>query len=385
MTTRASIALLALLAACGGGWEPAFNQAVAPERFDNVTIADLDQALTFARVSRDGAPRVIAVTDYSGGRVRGVDLSAASRAAVDDPVPLYTRLGYDGVRDLIRQASAAAQFEIPAAELILPLELGAQHIAAATNFPEHADDAGVEDGPFLFAKLVQPTAPSAAVQAGTALLDYEVELAWVTLAPLTRGDDAPALGLIVCNDFTDRDALLRHLDPWDVASGAGFTTGKSAPGYLPVGNLFVIPRDHRRFAAALQLSLAVNGALRQQAPANAMVWDFDALLAQTWAARDRRWEHRGTTVGLLADANVIPARTLLLAGTPHGTVFDGLRTRHYAGGLARWLLGGWDQPLPARVIDAYISDARSAGAYLKPGDRVEIRVDQLGVLRTPVI
>jgi 2,4-diketo-3-deoxy-L-fuconate hydrolase len=382
---RAGIAALALLAACGSGWEPAFNDAVAPERFDGVAVADLDQALSFARVRRDGALRVIAVTEYSGGRVRGVDLTTASGAPVSDPLPLHAALGYDGVRDLVRAAPPAARVDIAARELTLPLDLGAQHVAAATNFPEHADDAGVEDGPFLFAKLVQPTAPTAPVAAGSALLDYEVELAWVTLAPLAHGDNPPALGLILCNDFTDRDALLRHLDPWNVASGDGFTTGKSAPGYLPVGNLFVIPRDHRRFVTSLQLSLAVNGALRQQAPASAMIWDFDALLAQTWAARERRWAHRGESVGLLADPNVIPARTLLLAGTPHGTVFDGLRARHYAGGLARWLLGGWDHPLPARVIDAYISDARAAGAYLQPGDRVEIRVDQLGVLRTRVI
>lgn len=382
---RAWIALLGVLAACGADWQPAFDDVIAPDHFDSLAIADPDEALSFARIRRDGALCVIAVTDYRNGRIRGVDLGIATGAPVDDPLPLYTARGYDGVRDLIRDAPPAARVELAADELTTPLELGAQHIAAATNFPEHADDAGVEDGPFLFTKLVQPTAPTAPVQAGSALLDYEVELAWVTLAPLEPGDAPAAMGLILCNDFTDRDALLRHIDPWDIASGAGFTTGKSAPGYLPVGNLFVIPRDHRRFAAARQLSLAVNGALRQQAPASAMIWDFDALLAQTWAARERRWTHHGETVGLLADPNVIPARTLLLAGTPHGTVFDGLRARHYAGGLARWLLGGWDRPLPAHVIEAYINDARAAGAYLQPGDRVEIRVDELGILRTPVI
>ncbi|MDX2170574.1 MAG: fumarylacetoacetate hydrolase family protein [Deltaproteobacteria bacterium] len=382
---RAGIALLAVLAACGSGWPPAFDEPVGAERFARVAIADPDTALTFARIDTGSESRVIAVTDYADGTVRGVDLAAVRGAAVSDPLPLYAALGYDGVRALIRNAPAAAHVAVAAQRLTLPLELGAHHIAAATNYPEHAADADVDDGPFLFAKLVQPTAATAPVAAGGALLDYEVELAWVTLAPLAPGDEPAAMGLILCNDFTDRDALLRHLDPWDVASGAGFTTGKSAPGYLPVGDLFVIPRDHRRFAADLQLLLAVNGELRQRAPARAMIWDFDALLAQAWAARERRWSHRGATVGLLADPTVIPARTLLLAGTPHGTVFAGIQPRHYAAGLAGWMLGGWDQPLASRVIDAYIADARRAGAYLQPGDRVEIQVDGLGVLRTPVI
>ena len=70
------------------------------------------------------------------------------------------------------------------------------------------------------------------------------------LAPLAPEHDRPAsMGLVLCNDYTDRDALLRTLDPWNPGSGKGFTTGKSFPGSLPVGDLFVIPRDVRAFTA----------------------------------------------------------------------------------------------------------------------------------------
>ncbi len=377
---------LLLLAACAPSWEPAFDEPVPPERFASVAIADPDEALTFARVRDGGRPVVLGVTDYRDGTVAGLDLTAVLAAGDADPIALFNAHGYDRLREVIRDAPAAARRTVAATALVAPVDLGAHHIAAATNFPAHADDAGVEDGPFLFAKLVPPTGPYDPLPAGDALLDYEVELAWVTLTPLAAGDGAPPyLGLVACNDVTDRDTLLRHLDPWDIASGAGFTTGKSFPGFLPIGTLFVVPRDHRRFVAGLALALAVDGALRQRAPAAAMVWDLDALLREVQARRGQRWAHRGGEIALVADDGAIPARTLLLAGTPHGTVFDGVPARHYVAGLGRWLAGGWDAPLATQVLAAYIDDAHAAAAYLQPGQRVEIHIDRLGVLRNEVV
>lgn len=378
-------ALAALPSACSSGWEPAFEEVAARARFDDVVIADPDEALTFARVGSAEGPRVIAVTAYRAGVVQGIDLSRALGRQVSDPLPLVGEIAYDQLRDLVRDAPAAARVAHPAEALATPIDLRQHHIAAATNFPEHAGDAGVENGPFLFAKLVQPTDPYAEVAAGTALLDYEAEIAWVTLTPLAPSDEPTRMGLILCNDFTDRDTLLRTIDPWNVESGDGFATGKSFPGYLPVGNLFVVPRDHRRFVAGVQLSLYVNGALRQRAMASEMIWDLGEVLAHTWAWKDRRWNHRGRQVSLLGESPAIPDRTLILAGTPHGTVFAGLRARHYASGLAAWLLGGWNHPIPSRVVGAYIDDARAAKAYLQAGDRVEIHADRMGVLRNRVV
>ncbi len=378
MIRRAVLAVMLsfIASGCTPVFEPAFDERVDPATFGDVAIAPLDEALTFARIETDGRRRVLGVTRYAGGRVRGVDLGA------DDPIALVRERGYDALADAIR---AGTPTEVAATELVAPVDLGDAHVAAATNFPEHAGDAGVEDGPFLFAKLVQPTGPRASIPAGDGLLDYEVEIAWVPLEPIAAGDPVPAqLGLVLCNDVTDRDTLLHLLDPWDVASGTGFTTGKSFPGFLPIGDLFVVPRDHRAFAKKLVLQLSVNGALRQRSPATAMVWDVDEIFARTWAWKDRRWDHRGEEVGLLPAPDAIPARAMLLSGTPHGTVFDGLRTRHYVTGVASWLFGGWGRPVPQHVVEAYIADARRAGVYLQPGDEVDIRVDGLGVLRNVV-
>ena len=81
----------------------------------------------------------------------------------------------------------------------------------------------------------------------------------------------------------------------------------------------------------------------------------------------------------------IPARTLVMSGTPDGTVFHDIGTAQRIRGLGAWLLGGWDRPLPDHVIDAYIRDARDAGIYLQPGDRVAIHVERLGVIENEVI
>lgn len=370
------------LSACGSGWEPAFDEVADPAELQSVAIADPSDALTFARAEAEGARRLVAVARYQAGRVEGVDLTAALGRDVADPIRVFLDEGYDALRAIVEDETRP-RITIPASELIIPVDLGDHHIAAGTNYAEHAGDAGTEV-PFLFPKLVQPTGPYAPIVAGEGLLDYEAEVAWVTIEPLAEGASPPFMGIVLANDYTDRETLMRHVDPRNIESGKGFATGKSFPGYLPVGNLFAVARDFRAFTADLGLRLYVNGRLRQKAAASEMIWNFDRIVAETWARRAVRWEHRGERVSLLGESEVIPDRTLILSGTPHGTVFAGIRPRHVAAGLARWLAGGWSQPIPNRVIDAYIEDARSAGAYLKRGDEVVIHADRLGVIRNRV-
>src|SRR5882724_1165269 len=205
-----------------------------------VAIAALDAALTFARVDAEH-PTVLAVRSWQDGRIEAVDLGAG------DPISLYEEHGYDALRDKIATAPAASRVTLSAADLVQPVDLGSHHVAVGTNYPAHAGEADVEGGPFLFPKLVEPTGPYSPVPAGNGLLDFEVELAFVLLEDLEPGRASGAVGLVLANELTDRETLLRHVDPWNPTSGAGFTTGKSFPGFLPVGALFVVPRDVRTF------------------------------------------------------------------------------------------------------------------------------------------
>jgi 2,4-didehydro-3-deoxy-L-rhamnonate hydrolase len=374
-----------LLGACSSDWEPAFDETLEPGELDSVAIADPENALTFARIGPDGPRRLIAVTRYEAGSVEGVDLSVSLGRQIADPLGVFLEEGYDALRDAVLRAAPGARVSVPAGKLVMPLDLRDHHIAAGTNFPEHAGETSVEQGPFLFPKIVSPTGPYSPVSAATALLDYEAEVAWVSLEPVVDPTIPPEyMGLVVCSDYTDRETLLRSVDVGDVESGKGFTTGKSFPGYLPVGNLFVIPRDFRAFAENLELRLYVNHRLRQRSMAGEMIWDIDDLLAQTWARRSVGWEHRAQQVSLLGEAELIPDRTLIMSGTPHGTVFQGIATRQKLSGFLAWLFGGWEDSLPSHAISAYVDDARYTGVYLQPGDQVAIHVDYLGVIRNEV-
>jgi hypothetical protein len=82
----------------------------------------------------------------------------------------------------------------------------------------------------------------------------------------------------------------------------------------------------------------------------------------------------------VCEDGAIPARTVIMAGTPAGTVFQGVPTKDRLIGALAWLLSGRKKPLIAHVIERHIKSARAAKAYLQPGDRVDIRVDRLGCL-----
>ncbi|MFN2377260.1 MAG: fumarylacetoacetate hydrolase family protein [Candidatus Binatia bacterium] len=375
--------LTTLLSACSASWEPAFDESIAEGEERTVAITDPDVALTFARIRTPGGLHLLAVTSWQDDRIEAVDLSASLSLADSDPVSLFLERGYNRLRDDVVGAPDAARISIAAADLVLPLDFGGHHIAVGTNYAEHADDAGTTR-PFLFPKMVEPTPWTGEVSTGGGLLDYEVELALVPLEPLAPGQSPRHLGLILSNDFTDRETLVRALDPDDVESGKGFTPGKSFPGFLPVGSLLVVPRDYRAFAASLELRLFVGDRLRQRALVSEMVWNVDEVISQVLARKGVRWDHRGQQVALF-EGEAIPARTLVLTGTPHGTVFDGIPARAMASGVLRWLAGGWDRSVADRVLEAYVGMARDAKAYLQPGDEVLLHVHRLGQVRSRVV
>ncbi len=351
-----------------------------------IAIAPHEKALTFARTFEGGMPtRLLLVSRYEDGMVAGIDLSHALGRPVYEPAILFNTLGYQAILDALKIISPDAVISVPAHTLGIPVGLGGLHIAAGANFPEHADDATVEDGPFLFAKAVHPSGPYADIQAGDALLDYEAELCFVPMRdfPAVQGTDA--MGLILCNDVTDRALLLRKLDVFDIESGQGFADGKSKPGYLPVGNLFVIPAELDSFVEAVTLRLWVDDELRQHAVMPRAVWELDEILRQAEAKKDHVWSYGDGQIALPFKNGRVPARAMILSGTPAGTVFHGIRTGHQMGGLIDWLLGGWDRPLQQWVVDRYIAEERAAGRYLKAGDTVVMAVDELGVLKNSVV
>ena len=113
-----------------------------------IAIAPTDKALTFARSGRVVAAQTIVVTRYQDGVVTGFDLTPLLLPG-EDAIAAYNRLGYDALTTFV--ASAKTSVSLDAATLAVPVDLRAVHAAVATNYPEHADEAKVEGGPFLFA------------------------------------------------------------------------------------------------------------------------------------------------------------------------------------------------------------------------------------------
>ncbi|MCZ6458255.1 MAG: fumarylacetoacetate hydrolase family protein [Gammaproteobacteria bacterium] len=308
-------------------------------------IAPANFALTFARVATASGNRIILVQAFDSASISGVDLNARFDAAYDSPVAIYRRYGYAALAALAATGPAS---HFTTDSLILPVDFAAAHIAAGTNFRAHAEEVMIEDGPFLFPKLVTPTGWDADVPEMTRL-DYEVELCAIPLEDVaTASRTRTTLGFLLCGDFTERWTLIRDIDLDAPMGTTGFVDAKGQRGSLPVGSLLVIPRDAQSFIDEVDIELYVNGELRQRSAASQMIWRPQQIL-EVALNQCARTYHRASGTVPLTDCSAIPARTLILTGTPAGVSFH--------------VLNIW-----------------YPGAYLQPGDRVLSRGTYLGVL-----
>ena len=157
-------------------------------------------------------------------------------------------------------------------------------------------------------------------------LDFEVELVMVVGAE--RVDrDAPlqsVLGYTVGNDIS-----LRDLQFAGSATGMDMFSAKSAERSTPLGPWIVTRDEFGDVHPDLQLTLTVNGEVRQSERTSAMAFELDHLV---------RWADERT---------VLRPGDVVYTGTPHGV-------------------------------------AHEDGRYLQPGDVVETSVERLGTLRNTV-
>lgn len=306
-------------------------------------IADRSEALTLARSAED----LLLVTGAEGGQVRAVNLTALfGRQATGDTLEFFRAIGYETL-----EALEGPKVTVPMGELGVPLALTDAHLAAGTNYAEHADEVFLDDPPFLFPKLAAATPWNAPIS-WTRRLDYEAELAAVPLLKITGPHDRTGYALALANDVTDRLTLVKNLDLGEPMGTTGFAAGKGQTGFLPVGPWLVIPR-RADFYRDLEFRLYVNNRLRQRFNTGDMILSVDEIVQQ--AFRDRKMDYRkgSLPVSLIPDEGVL-AGSLILTGT--------------AGGVAFKPLNVWWQP-----------------AYLRPGDVVRTEASYLGVLDNTVV
>lgn len=333
---------------------PLYSLILEPGDLDSIDIADPAEALTFARYRRNGDLRILLVNNYQKGIVEGINLNDLFKIDQVDPIDLFNAYGYGEIRNAASSTSHLTSLDVM--NLEIPFEPKGQHIGIGANYFAHAQESKAGDEPFVFPKVVEASHFSSDISLReSSRLDYEAELGFVALKDISPGEAFPEfMGLVLCNDFTDRWTLVRRLKMREPMGTTGFPDGKGKKGFLPVGNLFVIPRDLRAFYPQVELTLYVNGRLRQKAKAGLMIWDPEEMFRQIFLRSGWDFFSDRGKIPLLPESGNISAGSIVLSGTPAGVIFRPVNI--------------WNRSL-----------------YLAGGDEVVIRSERMGVLRNTII
>ena len=322
---------------------PIFKEQMSEAPAAAFELASTTQALSFAR-TRDG--KSLLVTEMNRDGISGVDLGVATGVQNDGPLDYVTVLGEAALQVLLDSQSATYAWD----ELGVPFDTPLRIIGAGVNFKAHAEETGLDDGPFLFPKLSVPTPWDASV-ARRGRLDYEVELCGVAVDDIKPGEMG-RFAFVLCNDLTDRWALVQNIDMDKPMGLTGFPDAKGGDQMLPVGAILVVPQK-ADFYNQIELGLSVNGRLRQRDSASLMIWDAPAIAQRAISICDEEFYQRNGTVNI-ADCSGLKKGTAVLLGTPEGVAFQ-------------------------------LPNIWMPWAYLRAGDRVLSYGSHLGVLRTSVI
>lgn len=227
-----------------------------------------------------------------GGAARAGAVDPAGRFFDLGPLDVHALLARGALRsaDLAERIAAAA--EMPAPERVLqPLPRPGKVLCLAKNYVAHAREFGAEapNEPIFFAKLPDalcgPGDPVVIPGWLDSRVDHEAELA-VILGfddPEGRGrkDVAAADTAALVAGFTAlNDVTARALQGSDRERSYPWLRSKSLDTFCPFGP-FVVPADGLD-AGDLQITMRVNGEVRQQARTSAMVFSIaDALAAMS--------------------------------------------------------------------------------------------------------
>lgn len=333
---------------------PLFDETLNTNELDNITIAAPEEALTFARYLNNGDLQILLVKQYQHGIVEGVNLDEFFDTHEIDPIGLFHTHGYS---EICKAASSEPHMvSVNAMELAIPFEAKGRHIGIGANYLEHAKESKAGDEPFVFPKTVEATHFASNVsKRESSRLDYEAELGFVALDEISPGSALPEfMGLVLCNDFTDRWTLLRQLKMKEPMGTTGFPDAKGKESFLPIGNLFVIPHNLDDFYKTIELNLYLNGRLRQKAKAGLMIWQPVDMIRQIFLRSVWDFHSDRGKVPLLPEDGNISEGTIILSGTPAGVIFR-----------------------PANIWNG--------GFYIGVGDEVAVRANKMGLLRNTII
>src|SRR5579862_2892312 len=212
----------------------------------------------------------------------------------------------------------------------------------AANYWSHAKEMNVKkdvdpdrDAPYIFAKsprscIVDPGTPFY-IPEGRERIDWEGELAVIVGKPAFHVPKEKALdyvfGYSIMYDVSDRGSRFRK-DPMFV--GPDWFSGKSLDGAAPFGP-YIVPKEFMTHPHDIHLTTRVNGVVKQDGNTSDMIYDVEHQVAYI------------SSIMTLYPGDVISSGTM----------------------------GG-------------VGVARKPPEFLKPGDVVEISIDGIGTLKTPI-
>ena len=272
-----------------------------------------------------GAERPLAVVE--GDRVATL---AVDGAATVDELIAAGPAAWEAARVVARVALEDGEALEPGI-LDAPLKSPSKIACVGLNYHDHARETGMAapERPLIFAKFPSSlVGPGAAIEwpAGlTEQVDWEVELAVVIGRRIRHASEREALeaifGYTAANDVSARD--LQFADQQWVRA-------KSIDSFCPLGPVIVTP-DEFGDPQDKRLVTRVNGETMQDSTTAEMIFSVAEI------------------VSFLSSACTLETRDLILTGTP-------------------WGVGGFRDP----------------PVFLKPGDTVEVEVEDVGVLANNV-
>ena len=204
--------------------------------------------------------------------------------------------------------------------------------AIGLNYKEHAEETGAKapEYPVVFNKSVHSIVgpnDNVIIPKHSQKLDHEVEIAMVigkkTKRVLEKDAQNYVFGYCICNDVSERD--------WQKNKGGQWVKGKSGDTFGPLGP-YLVTKDEIENINNLNLTLDVNGKRHQTGNTSLMIFNFNFIIA-----------HLSSFITLMPG-------DIITTGTPPGV------------GL------GMNPP-----------------QFLKNGDEMFLKVDQLGEQKTKVI
>ena len=245
-----------------------------------------------------------------------------------------------------RQALQADGVIAAGPRLLAPVPKPALVLAAGLSYRSHnAEMAGSKAAahPTGFLKAPSSIAAPGAVlripRQAQDFVDFEGELTCVfgrRCHNVTAAEAGHYIGgYTIANDVSARDwvqAVFQAQDPWEARQTWDVNLmGKQFAGFTPVGPV-VTTADEIRDPAALSLTTRLNGVVMQAAPVSDLIFNVFELISYF-----SRWY-------------TFEPGDLLLTGTPSG-----------------------------------VGVGRKPPVFMHPGDTVEVEIDKIGILRTPIM